>query len=111
MPDKQTREYFVGIEDSGGLQRDLLESLRGVIKSLQALYRIRLIRKEKDLAILELRKLVRDTLAEFQKLRVELPKIRAQKPVVCAEPPPKREPPKQKPSPQETEISKLASDL
>ena len=112
MPEKNAQEFFVGIENATEVRRDLLESLRTVIKALQAVYRIRTIRKDKDAAIGELRKLLRDTLAEFSKINVELPKVRQQKPVPepvkRVIPPPQ---PKPAPPPQDTELDKLAAEL
>lgn len=77
---KKEEEYFVGIYDPLDVRRNVLESSKEIIKSLQAFDNIEKIREEKLKMYKEMRRIMAELDLIVSKLKSRLPKSYIRKP-------------------------------
>jgi hypothetical protein len=72
--EKDSDVFFVGIKDDREVKRNILESMKDILQSLQKFEDFRHTRLEKNRSILELKRVVKEINSLVGKLKVSLPK-------------------------------------
>jgi len=72
---KEEDVFFVGIKDPIEVRRNLLESTRDIVQTLQRFERFKQVREEKQQEVVRLREQVREISKLVNKLKSLLPKI------------------------------------